>query len=72
MSELFGLDLFFFSECDRASSLACAARSHSKLLLLDFIEEMEVGLDKLSPIDLLAPAISHDFIEHLLSAHNFD
>ena len=72
MSLLLGLDLLLFSKCNRASSLARAARSHPKLLLLDFIEEIQVWLVEVTSIDLLAPIISHDIFEHLFGFDDFD
>ena len=72
MSDLLCFGLLFISKCNWASRLARASSSHTKLLLLHFVKEFEVGLDKFSSIDLLATVIGHDILEHCLSFDNFN
>ena len=72
MSDFLGLDLLFFLKCLWASCLARASISISKLLLLHFVEEFEVGLDEFSSIDLGATVIRHDVFEHSFCFHDLD
>ena len=72
MGNFLGLGLLFFLKRLWASRLARASVSHSKLLLLHFIEEFEVGLDKFSSINLRATVISHDLFEHFFCFHDLN